>query len=46
MTDVVFVLVTIVFFLICGLYVRGCDWIVRSVEDLEDLEQPKSEVRP
>jgi hypothetical protein len=33
MGDVVFVLVSLAFFALCWLYVRGCDRLVRSGED-------------
>jgi hypothetical protein len=31
--DIVFVLVSIAFFALCALYVRGCELIVRSREE-------------
>ena len=39
MGDIVFVLVSIAFFALCALYVRGCELIVRSSEEsLEPTE--------
>jgi hypothetical protein len=35
MADVIFLVVTVAFFALCGLYVRGCDRIVQSTEDLD-----------
>jgi hypothetical protein len=40
MADVVFVAVTIAFFALCVLYVRGLDRLMRSAED----EDPAGEV--
>ena len=36
MADVVFVAVTIAFFALCALYVRGLDRLVRSAEDADE----------
>jgi hypothetical protein len=33
MADIIYVLVTLVFFAICWTFVRGCERIVRSAED-------------
>jgi hypothetical protein len=35
MADIVFVAVTIAFFALCVLYVRGLDRLVRSAEDVD-----------
>ena len=35
MADVVFVALTIAFFALCALYVRGLDRLVRSAEDAD-----------
>lgn len=39
MADVLFVAIAMAFFAVCGLYVRGCDRIVRSTEDLDDTAE-------
>jgi hypothetical protein len=33
MADVIFVLVSLAFFALCWLYVRGCEWLIKSGEE-------------
>lgn len=42
MADVVFVAVTIAFFALCVLYVRGLDRLVRSAEDADQTGEVTS----
>ena len=39
MADVVFIAVTIAFFALCVLYVRGLDRLVRSADDADQAEE-------
>jgi hypothetical protein len=39
MADVVFVLVSVGFFGLCALYVRGCERILESTEETADVPQ-------
>jgi len=42
MADVVFVLITLAFFAICVLYVRGLDRLVQSAEDADHTAESGS----
>jgi hypothetical protein len=42
MTDVIFVAITILFFAVCVLYVRGLDRLVRSAEDADRAGEVES----
>lgn len=38
MADIIFVLITVAFFAICVLYIRGCERILRGAEEGEGVE--------
>jgi hypothetical protein len=41
MADIVFIALTMAFFAICVLYVRGCDRIISSADDDSNVELTK-----
>ena len=36
MGDVIFVLVSLAFFGVCWLYVRGCEWLIKTDEEVPE----------
>jgi hypothetical protein len=36
MADVIFVLVSLAFFALCWLYVRGCEWLIETDEEVRE----------
>ena len=48
MPDVIFLVVIVVFFAVCALYIRACDWIIGPDDEFElddegtgDAQQPE-----
>jgi hypothetical protein len=39
MADVVFVLISVAFFALCALYIRGCERILKSTEESADVPE-------
>jgi hypothetical protein len=44
MADIVFVLIAVAFFALCGLYIRGCERILRSGEESDQRSDMTDDV--